>query len=126
MLVRLVFVVAVHIDLEVLLIDEVLAVGTSRSSVAARPIRRFRAEGRMIVLVTHALDQVRDVCDEAVMLDNGRVHWIGAPEDVVRVLRHRLLSDDPTFVPEENPEQTAGSRSSPRAGSATRSTRARA
>ena len=96
------FAVAVHIDLEVLLIDEVLAVGDeSFQRRCLDRIRRFRAEGRTIVLVTHALDQVRDVCDEAVMLDNGRVHSIGAPEDVVRVLRHRLLSDDPTFVAEE-------------------------
>jgi ABC-2 type transport system ATP-binding protein len=102
MLVRLGFAVAVHIDPEVLLIDEVLAVGDeSFQRRCLDRIRRFHEEGRTIVLVTHALDQVRDVCDEAVMLDNGRVHSIGSPEDVVRVLRHRLLSDDPTFVPEE-------------------------
>ena len=102
MYVRLAFAVAVHVDPEILLIDEVLAVGDEPFQRRCLDrIRRFHAEGRTIVLVTHALDQVRDMCDEAVMLDNGRVHSIGAPEDVVRVLRHRLLSDDPTFVAEE-------------------------
>jgi ABC-2 type transport system ATP-binding protein len=102
MLVRLGFAVAVHVDPEVLLIDEVLAVGDeSFQRRCLDRVRRFQAEGRTIVLVTHALDVVRQVCDEAVMLDHGRVHAIGAPDDVVRTLRHRLLSDDPTFVPEE-------------------------
>jgi ABC-type polysaccharide/polyol phosphate transport system ATPase subunit len=102
MLVRLGFAVAVHVDPEVLLIDEVLAVGDeSFQRRCLDRIRRFREEGRTIVLVSHALDQVREVCDDAVMLDHGRVHSIGSPDEVVRVLRHRLLSDDPSFVAEQ-------------------------
>jgi ABC-2 type transport system ATP-binding protein len=102
MLVRLGFAVAVHVDPEVLLIDEVLAVGDeSFQRRCLDRIRRFQSEGRTIVLVTHTLDVVRQVCDEAVMLEHGRVHVLGAPDDVVRTLRHRLLSDDPLFVPEE-------------------------
>ena len=102
MLVRLGFAVAVHVDPEVLLIDEVLAVGDeSFQRRCLDRVRRFQAEGRTIVLVTHALDVVRDVCDDAVMLENGRVHAAGTPDDVVRTMRHRLLSDDPTFVPEQ-------------------------
>ena len=85
-----------------LLIDEVLAVGDeSFQRRCLDRIRRFQSEGRTIVLVTHTLDVVRQVCDEAVMLEHGRVHALGAPDDVVRTLRHRLLSDDPLFVPEE-------------------------
>jgi ABC-2 type transport system ATP-binding protein len=102
MLVRLGFAVAVHVDPEVLLIDEVLAVGDeSFQRRCLDRVRRFQAEGRTIVLVTHALDVVRNVCDEAVMLERGRVYSTGSPDDVVRVLRHRLLSDDPSFVAEE-------------------------
>ncbi|MBA3765309.1 MAG: Wzt carbohydrate-binding domain-containing protein [Actinobacteria bacterium] len=41
------------------------------------------------------------MCDSAVMLDHGRVHTSGEPAEVVRELRHRLLSRDPEFVPEE-------------------------
>jgi ABC-2 type transport system ATP-binding protein len=102
MLVRLGFAVAVHVDPEVLLIDEVLAVGDeSFQRRCLDRVRRFQSEGRTIVLVTHTLDVIRPVCDEAVMLEHGRVHALGAPDDVVRTLRHRLLSDDPLFVPEE-------------------------
>ena len=102
MLVRLGFAVAVHVDPELLLIDEVLAVGDeSFQQRCIERVRRFQAEGRTIVLVTHALDTVIDVCDRAVMLDHGRVHMDGAPGEAVRELRHRLLSRDPDFVSEE-------------------------
>src|ERR671918_3002995 len=85
MLVRLGFAVAVHVDPEVLLIDEVLAVGDeSFQRRCIDRVRRFQEEGRTIVLVSHALDVVRVVCDEAVMLEHGRVHAIGTPDDVVR------------------------------------------
>jgi ABC-2 type transport system ATP-binding protein len=103
MLVRLGFAVAVHVDPEVLLIDEVLAVGDE--AFQARCIERVRAfqrEGRTIVLVTHALDTVIEICDRAAMLDHGRLHAIGMPSDVVREMRYVLLGvTDPGFVPEE-------------------------
>ncbi len=102
MLVRLGFAVAVHVDPEILLIDEVLAVGDeSFQRRCVERVRAFQRDGRPIVLVTHALDTVVDVCDSAVMLDHGRVHTSGEPAEVVRELRHRLLSRDPEFVPEE-------------------------
>jgi ABC-2 type transport system ATP-binding protein len=102
MLVRLGFAVAVHVDPEVLLIDEVLAVGDeSFQQRCIDRVRQFQADGRTIVLVTHALDTVVDVCDRAVMLDHGHLHMDGSPADVVRELRHRLLSRDPGFVAEE-------------------------
>ncbi|HEY6566906.1 MAG TPA: ABC transporter ATP-binding protein [Actinomycetota bacterium] len=102
MLVRLGFAVAVHVDPEILLIDEVLAVGDeSFQQRCVDRVRQFQGEGRTIVLVTHALDTVIDVCDRAVMLDHGRLHMDGEPAEVVRELRHRLLSRDPSFVAEE-------------------------
>jgi ABC-2 type transport system ATP-binding protein len=64
-------------------------------------VREFQRDGRTIVLVTHALDTVVEVCDRAVMLEHGLVHMDGGPAEVVRELRHRLLSRDPDFVPEE-------------------------
>jgi ABC-2 type transport system ATP-binding protein len=102
MLVRLGFAVAVHVDPDVLLIDEVLAVGDEAFQARCLDrVRAFQREGRTIVLVTHALDTVRQVCDRAVMLDHGRVHAIGSPEEVVYELRYVLLRRDPNFVPEE-------------------------
>src|ERR687891_261235 len=103
MLVRLGFAVAVHVDPDVLLVDEVLAVGDEAfQAKCIERVRRFQREGRTIVLVTHALDTVRDVCDRAAMLHHGRVHSIGAPDDVVREMRYVLLGvTDPGFVPEQ-------------------------
>jgi len=107
MLVRLGFAVAVHVDPEVLLIDEVLAVGDEAFQAKCLDrIRRFQRDGRTIVLVTHALDTVTKICDRAVMLHHGEVHAAGAPADVVREMRHVLLgTNDPGFVPEEGTRQ---------------------
>ena len=102
MLVRLGFAVAVHVDPEILLVDEVLAVGDEAfQAKCLSRIRTFQGEGRTIVLVTHALDTVRQICDRAVMLDHGELYAKGNPLDVVRELRYVLLRTDPTFTPEE-------------------------
>jgi ABC-type polysaccharide/polyol phosphate transport system ATPase subunit len=102
MLVRLGFAVAVHVEPDILLVDEVLAVGDEAFQKRCLDrISAFQREGRTIVLVTHALDTVIDVCDRAVMLDHGEVHIDDRPAEVVRELRRVLLSDDPDFVPEE-------------------------
>jgi ABC-2 type transport system ATP-binding protein len=107
MLVRLGFAVAVHVDPEVLLIDEVLAVGDEAFQAKCLDrIREFQRDGRTIVLVTHALDTVTKICDRAVMLHHGEIHAAGAPGDVVREMRHVLLgTTDPGFVPEEGTRQ---------------------
>jgi ABC-2 type transport system ATP-binding protein len=103
MLVRLGFAVAVHVEPDVLLIDEVLAVGDEAfQAKCIGRVREFQREGRTIVLVTHALDTVRQICDRAAMLHHGRVHALGPPDDVVREMRYVLLGvTDPGFVPEE-------------------------
>ncbi|MGZ4109153.1 MAG: ABC transporter ATP-binding protein [Actinomycetota bacterium] len=103
MLVRLGFAVAVHVDPEVLLIDEVLAVGDEAfQAKCIGRVRDFQREGRTIILVTHALGRVTELCDRAVMLHHGVVHKEGTPEDVVREMRYVLLGvEDPNFVPEE-------------------------
>jgi ABC-2 type transport system ATP-binding protein len=102
MLVRLGFAVAVHVDPDVLLIVEVLAVGDEAFQARCLDrVREFQSQGRTIVLVTHALDTVREICDRAVMLHRGQVHAIGSPDDVVHEMRDVLLRRDPNFVPEE-------------------------
>ena len=103
MLVRLGFAVAVHVEPDVLLIDEVLAVGDEAFQAKCLDrVRGFQHEGRTIVLVTHALDTVIEICDRAAMLHHGELHAIGMPADVVREMRYVLLGvTDPNFVPEE-------------------------
>lgn len=88
MYVRLAFAVAVHVDPDVLLVDEVLAVGDEPFQRKCMDrIKSFQKEGRTIVLVTHALDSVVDICDRAVVLEDGRVQLDGDPRDATRLLR---------------------------------------
>ncbi len=88
MYVRLAFAVAVHVDPDVLLVDEVLAVGDEPfQRKCLERIRTFQKEGRTIILVSHGLDQVAEFCDRAVVLENGRVMADGRPDDALMVLR---------------------------------------
>jgi ABC-2 type transport system ATP-binding protein len=99
MYVRLGFAVAVHVDPAVLLVDEVLAVGDeSFQAKCLERVARFQQEGRTIVFVTHAMDQVLAVCDEAVMLESGRVRAHGSPEEVVREFRLMLAKKDLAYA----------------------------
>jgi ABC-2 type transport system ATP-binding protein len=88
MYVRLAFAVAVHVDPDVLLVDEVLAVGDEPFQRKCMDrIRGFQHEGRTIVLVTHSLETVADLCDRAIVLESGRVIADGAPLESLRTLR---------------------------------------
>jgi ABC-2 type transport system ATP-binding protein len=88
MYVRLAFAVAVHVDPDVLLVDEVLAVGDEPFQRKCMDrIKGFQREGRTIVLVTHALDQVVEICNRAVVLEHGRVVVDGTAREATRVLR---------------------------------------
>ena len=88
MYVRLAFAVAVHVDPDILLVDEVLAVGDEPfQRKCLERIRGFQHEGRTIVLVTHGLDQVAEFCDRAVVLEHGKVAADGKPREALKVLR---------------------------------------
>ncbi len=74
MYVRLGFAVAVNLDPDVLLVDEVLAVGDEAFQVKCLSrIKQFQTEGRTIVFVTHAAETARQICDRALVLDHGRL-----------------------------------------------------
>ncbi len=88
MYVRLAFAVAVHVDPDLLLVDEVLAVGDEAfQRKCLDKIRAFQDEGRTIILVTHTLSQVEDFCSRALVLARGTVVFDGEPTDAVSVLR---------------------------------------
>ena len=88
MYVRLAFAVAVHVEPDLLLVDEVLSVGDEPFQRKCMDrIRRFQREGRTIVLVSHALDQVGDLCDRAIVLEQGKVVLDGSPREALRTLR---------------------------------------
>ncbi len=91
MYVRLAFAVAVHVDPDILLVDEVLSVGDEPFQRKCMDrIRGFQHEGRTIILVSHALDQVAELCDRAVVLEHGNVLADGAPRESLKVLRNEF------------------------------------
>jgi ABC-2 type transport system ATP-binding protein len=91
MYVRLGFAIAVNVDPDVLVIDEVLAVGDEKfQGKCLDRIRTFQEEGRTILFVSHAADQVRAICDRVVVLDEGKMLTDATPGEAVRVFRERL------------------------------------
>ncbi|MGB7979916.1 MAG: ABC transporter ATP-binding protein [Candidatus Nanopelagicales bacterium] len=88
MFMRLGFSVAIHTDPDVLLVDEVLAVGDEEFQAKCLDVvRRMQNEGRTIVLVTHSMQQITQFCDRATLLHHGRVHAQGTPAEVIAAFR---------------------------------------
>jgi hypothetical protein len=85
MQVRLAFAVAIQVDADILLIDEVLAVGdASFQQKCFDEFGRLKAAGRTIVFVTHDMGSVERFCDRAMLLERGRVVDIGEPASIAR------------------------------------------
>ncbi|HEX2023624.1 MAG TPA: ABC transporter ATP-binding protein [Acidimicrobiales bacterium] len=81
---RLAFAVAISVEPEILLVDEVLSVGDESFQMRCyERITEFRRKGRTIVLVSHSLDTIRTLCDEAVWVDGGEMRQVGEARDVV-------------------------------------------
>jgi ABC-type polysaccharide/polyol phosphate transport system ATPase subunit len=84
MYMRLGFAVAIHVDPEVLLVDEVLAVGDEGfTHKCLDKFAEFKRRGKTILLVTHSLGMVERFCDEAIWMDGGRLKATGDPKRVV-------------------------------------------
>lgn len=85
MVVRLGFAIAANVEPEILLIDEVLAVGDAEFQQRCyEKIEKFRQDGRTIVLVSHGLSQVEQICDQAAWIDHGKLRNLGSALEVVR------------------------------------------
>ena len=83
MLVRLAFAVMIHVDAEILLIDEVLAVGdASFQQKCYDEFERIRDSGATVLFVTHDMSAVQRFCDRALLLEHGRPVVLGDPEEV--------------------------------------------
>ncbi|MGE0717902.1 MAG: ABC transporter ATP-binding protein [Alphaproteobacteria bacterium] len=95
MAVRLAFAVAVHVEPDILIVDEALAVGDEafQRKCFAR-LERFRAAGGTILFVSHAAAHVTSLCDRALLLDDGELLMQGEPRAVVAQY-HRLLFAQP-------------------------------
>jgi ABC-2 type transport system ATP-binding protein len=88
MFLRLAFSVAVHTEPEVFLVDEILAVGDEPfQHKCLERIRRLSADGRTLVVVSHDLDTVAEVCTRGVLLERGRKVVDGSLDEAIRRLR---------------------------------------
>jgi ABC-2 type transport system ATP-binding protein len=92
MVARLGFAVAINVDPEVLLIDEVLSVGDEAfQRKCLEQIRLLQRDGRTILVVTHAVDVARQISDRAAVLDHGELLAVDEPGEAIRVFREALL-----------------------------------
>lgn len=110
MYMRLAFSICAHVDPEIMIIDEALAVGDSAFRDKCLDfLNRFRVRGS-IVLVSHDTKQITQMCDDAIWIDRGRIRAAGVPADVVAQYEAaaRTERDDPSrFVIEEAAPPTA-------------------
>jgi ABC-2 type transport system ATP-binding protein len=84
MYVRLGFAIAINVDPDILLIDEVLAVGDAEfQRRCSDKISEFREDGRTIVVVSHALPSIQSLCSEVALLDHGHLVQVGTAEQVI-------------------------------------------
>jgi ABC-type polysaccharide/polyol phosphate transport system ATPase subunit len=84
MYMRLAFSVAINVDAEILLIDEILSVGDQHfQEKCFEKMRELKKEGKTMVFVTHSLGSVTDLCDRAIWIHNGEVRMDGDSKEVV-------------------------------------------
>ena len=84
MYMRLAFSVAINVDAEILLVDEILSVGDQHfQEKCLNKMKELRNEGKTMVFVTHSMGQVKELCNRAIWLSNGKIKMDGKPDEVV-------------------------------------------
>ena len=107
MYIRLGFAVAVNVDPDILLVDEVLSVGDEAfQRKCIERVTRFQREGRTILFVTHAPDLVRRICERAIVLDHGRMVSDATPGEAVRIFRESMSAGEGLGAPAEVADET--------------------
>ncbi len=85
MYMRLAFSVAINVDADILLIDEILSVGDEHfQNKCFEKMLELKNEGKTMVFVTHSMDSVRRLCDRTIWLSNGKIKMDGNTEEVVK------------------------------------------
>ncbi len=97
---RLAFSVAVHMEPDVLIIDEALSAGDAKfKKKAAEKMDELMGQARTMLLVSHALGTIKEMCNDAIWLDHGRLMRRGEPNEIVDAYLHHLeLGDDATAM----------------------------
>lgn len=96
MYVRLAFSVAVHVDPDILIVDEVLAVGDQPfQEKCFETMKQFQSEGRTIVLVSHAAEQIEQFCDRVAVLHHGELKYCGNTLEGLKTLEYLYAQERP-------------------------------
>jgi ABC-type polysaccharide/polyol phosphate transport system ATPase subunit len=108
MVVRLAFAVAIHVDPDILLVDEALAVGDIYfRQRCMRKVHELRSRGVTILFVSHATGDVKAIGDRVMWLDQGRVVDIGQPDQVVSRYLARMVEKDSSYLTLKKPAERA-------------------
>ena len=108
MVVRLAFAVAIHVDPEILLVDEALAVGDIYfRQRCMRKVHELRSRGVTIVFVSHALGDVKAIGDSCLWLENGRIRDLGPTDSVISKYLAAMTEKDSLYLGHTPPTQAA-------------------
>ncbi len=95
MTVRLAFAVCAHVDADILIIDEALAVGDARFSMKCfATLNQFIQSGKTVIFVSHSTNAVKNLCNRAILLERGELLCAGDPNDVVNIYSKLIASPD--------------------------------
>ena len=103
MYLRLAFAVAAHVEPDIVIVDEVLAIGDARfRAKCLEKMSEFGQEGRTVVFVSHDLGSITQLCRRAIWLDHGRIQADGASEEIVQRYVRGSIGDVPRadFTPD--------------------------
>ncbi|MDT8860323.1 ABC transporter ATP-binding protein [Alkalihalobacillus sp. MEB130] len=93
MKVRLGFSIAIHVDADIILLDEVLAVGDKRFRKKAMSAIKSYMKGKTIIFVSHNASQVKQLCDRAIVLDQGQVVYMGDTESSLDYYENEIVNE---------------------------------
>ena len=110
MYVRLGFAVSIHVEPDILLVDEVLAVGDMAfQEKCTEKFAELRREGRTVIVVSHGLDQMRTFCDDAAWLRKGELMGVGPAQDVINEYADQAHNAYPQAPQRGSPQGAFGS-----------------
>jgi lipopolysaccharide transport system ATP-binding protein len=106
MYVRLAFAVAANLEPEILIVDEVLAVGDSRfQEKSLNRMNEVASTGRTVLLVSHNMHMVKRFCSRAILLEQGQIVFDGNPDEAIADYVGRKFSDRLEYFQDSNPEK---------------------
>jgi teichoic acid transport system ATP-binding protein len=94
MFARLAFATAINVDPEILIVDEVLAVGDAKFQIKCiNKMEEFKASGKTVLFVSHTLEQIKRFCTKGVWIDKGEMRMVGDVNHVIDMYESEMLKE---------------------------------